>query len=204
MKTSSLQNLQQEKLLKIMDSCLKAQASSLSKMLNRHIKNHLRMILQTEFYKIEEAISKLLKKQVFAVYVRCEGDLRLELLFFLSISEAKRLAACLLGGKTQKDFTTIGRSSIAETGNIMAGTFLNALSSKTGLNIQASVPGLAIDSLEAILGTPVADIIKTAHDVLVIENEIRSTKDHLVIHSIIMLEPEGARKILQKAEDYAM
>lgn len=201
MKTNSLENLRLEKLGKIANSCAKAQSLSLSKMLNNEVRYDLRRISQMEFYKVEKMITKFVKQQVCAAYVRCEGGIRLEFLFFLSIEEAKRLVTHLQKDKFGKDFTSIKRSSIAEIGNIMAGTFLNILSGKTGIYMQPSVPGFAMDSFEAVVGTPLADITSTTDEVVVIETEFRSSKDHLVIHSITMLEPEGVRKIIQKSSD---
>lgn len=189
-----------EKLFEVIDSCVKAQASSLSKMLNKPIRHNLRTILLTEYYNVEEIISKFVKQQVCAVYVGCEGDLRLEFLFFLCIKEARKLAS-QISGRMQHGLAGIGKSTIAEAGNIMAGTFLNTLSSMTDLRIQASIPGLAIDFFETVLGTPLAQIVKTTDEVVVIESEFISVKEHVVIRSMIMLEPDGARKILARTNE---
>ncbi len=201
---TSLKNLEVEKLFDVIDSCGKAQASSLSKMLNEPLRHNLRAILQTGFYNIEEIIPKFVKQEVCAIYVGCEGDLRLEILFFLDIKEARKLASQMVGGRMQQGLVGIAKSSISEVGNIMAGTFLNALSSKTDLRIQASIPGLAIDFFEAVLETPLARIVKTTDELIVIESEFRSVKERVVIRSIVILEPEGARKILERINDDMM
>lgn len=190
--------MQLEKLRNVIDSCIKAQASSFSRFLNIPLRYNLEKVIQMEFGKIEEKISEFASRQVCAVYVACEGDLRIEFLFFLRIPEARKLAS-LLGGKAQQRLVGMGKSSIAETGNILAGTFLNTLSSKTGLRLRASIPGLAIDRFETVLGTPLADIVRTTDEIILIESQFRSVKEQLVIQSIVMLEPEGTRKIIEKA-----
>ena len=196
---TSLEKLQLEKLHNVIDSCIKVQTSSLSRFLNKPLGYSLEKIIQTEFNKIEEKILKFASHQVCAVYVACEGDLRIEFLFFLDIDEAEKLAS-LLSGKEQQRLVGMGKSSIVETGNILAGAFLNTLSSKTGLHIQPSVPGLAIDRFETVLGTPLADIVRTTDEVIFIESQFSSVKDQVVIQSIIMLDPEGTRKILGKTK----
>ena len=120
MKTISLKNSETEKLFGVIDSCVKAQASSLSKILNEPLRHNLRAILQAGFYNIEEVISKFAKQEVCAVYVGCEGDLRLEILFFLGINEARKLASKMVGDRTRQELVGITKSSISEVGNIMA------------------------------------------------------------------------------------
>lgn len=196
---TTLENLQLEKLHNIIDHCIREQTSSLSMFLNKPFRYSFEKIIQTEFNKIEEKISKFASSQVCAVYVACKGDLRIAFLFFFDINEAKKVAS-LLSDREQQTLSRMNRSSISETGNILAGTFLNTLSSKTGLNIQQSIPGLAIDRFETVVGTPLAEIVRTTDEIILIENQFSSVQDQVVIQSIMMLDPEGARKILEKTK----
>ncbi len=51
----------------------------------------------------------------------------------------------------------MGRSLLMELGNILTGSYLNALSDMTGLTFTLSPPGLGLDRAGALLGSVIAD-----------------------------------------------
>ncbi|NMA91932.1 MAG: CheY-P-specific phosphatase CheC [Firmicutes bacterium] len=51
----------------------------------------------------------------------------------------------------------MGRSLLMELGNILTGSYLNALSDMTGLTFTLSPPGLGLDMAGALLGSVIAD-----------------------------------------------
>ena len=82
--------------------------------------------------------------------------------------------------KTDLDYDEITHSALKEIGNIMAGSYLSALSNLTNLTIKSTVPGLAIDMAGAILSVPAIEFGKTSDFALYIENEFTD-----VLYSVI-------------------
>lgn len=63
-------------------------------------------------------------------------------------------------GKTIQDYMELGemeRSALTEVGNIMISTFINALSSLAGLDIELTVPAFTVDMQGAIMAVPMAE-----------------------------------------------
>lgn len=62
--------------------------------------------------------------------------------------------------KTIRDYMELGemeRSALTEVGNIMISTFINALSSLAGLDIELTVPAFTVDMQGAIMAVPMAE-----------------------------------------------
>ena len=118
------------------------------------------------------------------------------MMFFLPETESKNLAARLLK-KPQKNLTELGKSSIAELGSIMTGSFLTALSNETGLHIQASVAGSSIDTLRSLMQPSVSYIAKKSERVIVGISELKTSD--IILYFIVMLDPHEIKKILAKA-----
>lgn len=186
-----------QKLHDILDSCLDASASSLAELLHRPVQKHLRSLQEILISDLEHIIPAI-QQRVFAVYIKCEGDMRIGALLFLPSTEAKHLAARLLGKKSMKKLTILGRSSIAEMCNITLGSFLNSLCKQTGFREQASVSGFAIDTLRVLLEQPAADIASKAESMVIATTELHTTNNGIKLYLLLMIDMQGAEKILVK------
>ena len=147
-----------------------------------------------------DEISKIVPQTEFkendvGVYIACEGDLKLGILFHLPLANAKKLASILIGSEIKTDLSLEGRSSLAEIGNIMAASFFNAINEENGCEMTSSVPGLAIDTAEALLESP---IIETAVSDTFIHTvgELHCMKSDIVISASIFQDPSEAKKII--------
>ena len=195
MKTPS-EKLELRKLQSALSSYIESSTSSFSKLIHEPVHQHFSKLVDAEISKIEFLIPEILE-DVFAVYIRCEGDLRIGMMFFLPETESKNLAARLLK-KPQKNLTELGKSSIAELGSIMTGSFLTALSNETGLHIQASVAGSSIDTLRSLMQPSVSYIAKKSERVIVGISELK-TRSGIILYFIVTLDPHEIKKILAKA-----
>ena len=195
MKTSS-EKLELRKLQSDLSSYIESSASSFSKLLHEPVRQHFSRLADTEISKLEFLMPQI-SEDVFAVYIRCEGDLRLGMMFFLPETESKNLAAHLLK-KPQKNLTELGRSSITELGSIMTGSFLTTLSNETGLRIQASVAGSSIDTLRSLMQPSVSYIAQSSERIIVGISELK-TRSGIILYFIVMLDPHEIKKILAKA-----
>ena len=61
-------------------------------------------------------------------------------------------------------------SFVTEVGNILAASYVNAISSMTGLNIQISVPQISVDMVGAILSVPAVEFAQIGDKVLFIDD----------------------------------
>ena len=87
-------------------------------------------------------------------------------------------------------------SALKEIGNIIAGSYLNALSAMTQLTIAPSVPYIAIDMAGAILSVPAIQFGKIGDNALMITTEFG---DEVMIEGYFILLPdlESYEKILK-------
>ena len=76
-----------------------------------------------------------------------------------------------LGDLTEMD--EMDRSAICEIGNIMAGSYVNALSALTGMEIDISVPSLCVDYAGAILSVPAIEYATLGDKVLFIDDNFK-------------------------------
>ena len=86
--------------------------------------------------------------------------------------------------------------ALKEIGNIIAGSYLNALSAMTQLTIAPSVPYIAIDMAGAILSVPAIQFGKIGDNALMITTEFG---DEVMIEGYFILLPdlESYEKILK-------
>ncbi len=71
------------------------------------------------------------------------------------------------------DMDDMDKSAVTEMGNIMAGSYVNALSGLTNLAIDISVPSLAIDMAGAILNVPIVEYADLGDKVLFINDNFK-------------------------------
>ncbi len=97
---------------------------------------------------------------VAGVYLRFEGQAPGSLMLLLRHEDAVKMTGILLNKdlETQSDGTNrpidlgeMEQSALMETGNIVANSYLNALSSMTKIEVTPSIPALSIDMAGAIL-----------------------------------------------------
>jgi chemotaxis protein CheC len=93
-------------------------------------------------------------------------------------------------------FDEMDLSAIKEVGNIIAGSYLSALSGLTNLTVTPTVPFVAVDMAAAILSVPAVQFGMMGDNALLIKTEFG---DELGLNGyfILMPEEESYDKILQ-------
>lgn len=89
---------------------------------------------------------------VVGVVVRVLGDTPGNILFVFDYETANNMIE-LLTGRKEEEFTELGYSVLCEVGNIISGSYMNAIAKFTNLLIMASVPAATYDMMGAILST---------------------------------------------------
>ena len=86
------------------------------------------------------------------------------------------------------DMDDMDRSAICEIGNIMAGSYVNAISALSGLEIDISVPSICIDMAGAILSVPAIEYATLGDKVLFIDDNFKVTSGDIKSNMILIPE----------------
>lgn len=172
---NDLNNMQMDVLREVGNIGSGNAATALAKMMNRKINMDVPKVNVLEFKDVSEILEGA-ETLVVGILLRMTGDLTGNIMFILDIKSARMLVNLLMGDSTSSsnendEFTEIERSALKEIGNILAGSYLSALSTLTNLLIMPSIPDLAIDMAGAILSVPAIEFGKVGDTVLYIETE---------------------------------
>ncbi|WP_026906141.1 chemotaxis protein CheC [Paucisalibacillus globulus] len=91
-------------------------------------------------------------------------------------------------------------SALQEAGNILAGSYLSALSDFTNINMQPSVPHLSVDMAGAILTVGLLQISEVYDFAIIINTKINDTEDNnqgINGQLLLLPSPESFTKIFQ-------
>ena len=134
-------------------------ATALSGMLSEEIKMTIPQVYVLGF---NEAVKKIGNPEeiVAAVLVEMSGEIEGIMLFILRLDFVNLILEKSLG-ETIQDFsllTDMKVSALEEIGNIMISSYINAISTLTGLEIRISVPAISINMVGGILTVPMAEL----------------------------------------------
>ncbi len=175
-------------------------ATALSKLLNKQVDMNVPRVLVLPFHEISEFVGGE-ECLIITVFLRIEGDVPGNMFFILNQDAAKVLAKELVCDEADQDaglFSEIELSALQEIGNILAGSYLTSLSDLTKLNLQPSVPALAIDMAGAILSYGLIELGRSGDYALVIDTRIEPSPDissQLAGHFFLLPDPESFEKL---------
>ncbi len=120
------------------------------------------------------------------------------MLMFLMKEEFAHMVLNTLLGQSFANFTEVdemGLSAMQEIGNIMAGSYVNAISQITNLKIDISPPDITIDMVGSILSVPAIHFANISDQVIYIEDEFGGKSDES--SNLLMIPDVGSlEKIL--------
>ncbi|MGE5615194.1 MAG: chemotaxis protein CheC [Bacillota bacterium] len=155
--------------------------TALAKLLNRKINMEVPRTRVLEFKEISDTLGGA-ELPVVGIMLKVSGDLTGNIMFILKKEAASMLVSMLMGEQPDetREFSEIDISALKEIGNILAGSYLSALSTLTNLKIMPSVPELAIDMAGAIISVPAIEFGKVGDTVLYIETEFSDGNNRVV------------------------
>ena len=107
-----------------------------------------------------------------AIFLEVEGDITGDIIFLLEQGSAGFLVSKLMGMEVDSsNFSEMEFSCIKEISNIIAGSYLNSLSTLTNLKIYPSIPHLPMDMVDKILHSPVRKQTSDEEQILFIQTE---------------------------------
>lgn len=104
--------------------------------------------------------------------VNLTEDINGMMLYVLQHSCASQMTSTIFGSEIEDlaNMNEMERSFIAEVGNIMSASYINAIASLTGLTIDISVPQMCVDMVGAILSVPAVHFAQVGNKVLFIDD----------------------------------
>jgi len=115
-----------------------------------------------------------LEKEVVGVYLRASGEMAGQFMLILPYSKALEFVDVLMlqpSGTTQ-ELDDMGKSALAEMGNLAGSFFLNAIAEQTRLETLPSTPAVIFDMVGAVLDVIVATSAEAANEVIMIQTSI--------------------------------
>jgi chemotaxis protein CheC len=168
-------------------------ATALSQLLNKKVDMTVPAVNIVPFDSIFSRIGG--EEIVVGVIVRVLGDTPGNILFIFETDTAFNLIEALTGLR-EEQLSEMGNSVICEIGNIISGTFMNAIARFTNLLIMPSVPAVTHDMLGAILSTTFIESGQFDDSVLDIETEFLELDSKLSGHFYYIPMPGSLDKIL--------
>ncbi len=132
---------------------------------------------------------------VVGIYLHVSGEASGSMLLLLEEKSATELARLMVAGKSNGELTTVEQSALQETGSILAGSYLNALSQMTGILLRPSVPGFAMDMAGAIIDFILVELSQWEDYVLVIETEF-DILEHVIKGHLILFPDLGSLDLI--------
>lgn len=172
--------------------------TALSQMINRKIDMG---VPKAELIAIEK-ISQILggeENLVAGILLGIEGDVSGMMMFVQDQVSAHNLVNLLMGKDMtdHSDFSEMEISALQEIGNIIAGAYLNSLSSLTNLKIIPTVPNMAFDMAGAILSVPAIAFGKLGDHALLIQTQFGGPEEQVFGYFILIPEAESYEKIFK-------
>ncbi len=146
--------------------------TSLAKMINRKIQMEVPKVKILDFKEVSDVLGSA-DEPVVGIMLNVHGSITGSILFILDIKHARMLVNMLMGynNRIGAAFDEIELSALKEMGNILASSYLSALSELTKIQVIPSVPDISIDMAGAILSVPAIGFGKLGDSVLYIETE---------------------------------
>ncbi|WP_436796453.1 chemotaxis protein CheC [Desulfuribacillus stibiiarsenatis] len=169
-------------------------ATALSKLLKKPVDMNVPRVQILSFHEIAEFVGGE-ETIIVTVFLRVEGDIPGNMFFILGMDSAKSLIRDIVGpSQNDEEFSELELSALQEIGNILAGSYLTSLSDLTKMNLQPSVPALAIDMAGAILSYGLIELGRSGDYALVIDTEIQpgtEKSEKLNGHFFLLPDPES-------------
>lgn len=129
------------------------------------------------------------EEPIVGIFLELQMDIQGSMMFILKMDAAHYLVNHLMGRNFDysEEFNEMDLSAMKEIGNIIAGSYLSAISSMTNLTISPSIPYIAVDMAGAILDLPAIQFGMIGDNALLIETAFG---DDVMIDGYFILLPE--------------
>ncbi|MBQ6026339.1 MAG: chemotaxis protein CheC [Lachnospiraceae bacterium] len=151
-------------------------ATAISKLLGGRVDIKVPDIRFLQFSELPEIIGGA-ENEVIGILVSLENDIDGMMMFVMDKPSASVIVNRILNRDNEElgqEMSEMEISVLSEFGNIIAGSYLSAISRLTGMVVSPSVPALSDDMAGAILSVPAIEFGKMSDRVLLIRSEFLS------------------------------
>lgn len=143
---------------------------------------------------------------IVGIMLGVEVDMDGSMMFLMDLPSAHRLVGKMMMMDVENftdeqlhspEFSEMEQSAIQEIGNIIAGSYLNALSQLTNLTLSPTVPFLAVDMAASILSVPAIQFGLVSEKALLIKTDIGGIDMPINGFYILMPENDSYERILR-------
>ncbi|RKD34459.1 chemotaxis protein CheC [Thermohalobacter berrensis] len=172
-------------------------ATALAKMINKKVDMSVPQVKILDYKDVSDVLGGP-ENVIVGIYFHFEGDAAGNILFALSQKSAKNLVNILFNRDNGKQLDEMDISALSEVGNILSASYINSLSTLTGLKLKISVPSISIDMAGAILSVPAIQFGVMGDKVLFIETEFQEGKNQVTGDLFLIPDIDSFNTILNK------
>lgn len=177
-------------------------ATSLSKLLKKNITMSVPIVKVLDFSQVGKVLGSE-DEIVAGVVTPLAGDVKGMILFILKLDDALNVINTLTkqNYKGLESLDEYAISAIKETGSILSGTYISALSSLTKLKIACRYPNVSIDMAGAILSLPAISFATVSENCLYIDSNFLTKEDdsssNIKANIFLVPDADSFKNILQ-------
>ncbi|MBI3038069.1 chemotaxis protein CheC [bacterium] len=173
-------------------------ATALAQFLNRRISMSVPNAQILPFSKVAELAGGP-EERVMGIYLRVLGKIKGSFLLLMPERTTIRMLKILIPTSTVEiplKINDFERSCLCEMGNILAGSFLNALSAIVNVPMFNSIPSLAFDMAGALIDSVILGMGDVGDHVLMVETMFTDNQENLKMHIFLLPDPVSLELIL--------
>lgn len=143
------------------------------------------------------------EEEKIGIMLEAHGEITGMFLFLLDMGFSECVLDWLVE-KKERDLTKMNemeQSVICELGNVMCGSYVNALAQLLNKRIEVTVPHICVDMSGAIFSAVVSHLMKVSDTLLMIDNKIRMDKELLCGQILFFPEMESMRNLSRWMEE---
>ncbi|SDY83934.1 chemotaxis protein CheC [Proteiniborus ethanoligenes] len=171
-------------------------ATALASMIDKKVDMKVPQVKILEFKEVGDILGDS-ETPVVGIYFEMTDDIEGNIMFVLDIESAVNLTDMLFSRSSSKsELDEMDMSALSEVGNILSASYINSLSTLTGLNLKISVPSICIDMAAAILSVPAVQFGHFGDHVILIETQFEEGDKLITGDFFLIPEIDSFQKIL--------
>lgn len=171
-------------------------ATALASMIDKKIDMKVPQVKVLEFKDVGDILGDG-ETPVVGIYFEMTDEIEGNIMFVLDVESALNLTDMLFGrSSSNNELDEMDMSALSEVGNILSASYINSLSTLTGLNMKISVPSICIDMAAAILSVPAVQFGHIGDHVILIETQFEEGNKLITGDFFLIPEVDSFEKIL--------
>lgn len=151
---------------------------------------------------VQEAVGAIggPEKIIAAILVRLRKDIEGMILFLIEENFASIISETFFG-KRCGDIMQLDEgmcSALTEIGNIMAGSYVGAISTLAGINIGVEAPVMTVDMLGAIMSVPAIEFGEVGSKLMFIDKTIKIDGENVPSKMLLLPTVQSLDKLMKK------